>query len=374
VYPYSGKSLIRLAVIRRQYKFELVKEIRDRVIKHKENSMISRKDFIKGALSGVGATAAMLGGIKIATGDLGYLFAPLDGLSTKLRPKIQEEMVVILLGTGMPLSGINRSKPANVILAGDKIFLVDCGEGAVRRLIMAGIPPSRISDVLFTHHHSDHNSGFDDFMVSSWTGGKREQGRQIPLQVYGPTNTKQIIEKFMDAWKWDLDLRANHTGVSIEGIQVNYHEKNDGVIYDDQGIKVTSFTVDHGTVKPAIGYRFEYKDKVIVISGDTLPTENMIIQSETADILVHEAYSMKWLERGLKNNPSLEKIITNIVNYHSSTMEVAEIAKKARVKHLVFTHLMPDPSPLWYFEKDWARSVSDIYDGNITVGRDLMEV
>ena len=335
--------------------------------------MISRKDFIKGTLSGIGASIAVIGGLKIATGDLRYLVAPLDGLSIDLRPRFHDDMRVILLGTGMPTSSINRSKPASVVMVRDKLFLVDCGEGTVRRLLASGIPPSRISDVLFTHHHSDHNSGFDDFMVSSWTGGKREQGRQVPLMIYGPTNTRQIIEKFMDAWKWDLDLRTKHTGVSTEGLKVEYHEKNDGVVYDADGIEVRAFTVDHGVAKPAIGYRFEYKGKVIVISGDTLPTENMIKYSESSDILIHEAYSKKWLERGLKKNPYLEKIIANIVNYHSSTLAVAEIAKKAGVKHLVFTHLMPDPAVLSYFERDWAKGTGDIFDGEITVGRDLME-
>ncbi len=332
--------------------------------------MISRKDFLKGALLGVGATVAAAGAIKAASGDLSYLTEPLDG-NPNVYPKFNEEIKVMLLGTGSPTSGIKRSKPANAIMAADRFFIVDCGAGIVERLFMAGIPPSRITDLFITHHHSDHTSGFTDLFLSGWLGGQ-EPGRVSPLRVYGPTNTRLIIEKFMDAMKWDIDIRAEHTGTSAGGAMVEIHERNDGIVYDDAGIRVTAFTVDHGIVKPAIGYRFEYRGKVIVISGDTLPVESMIRHSERADVLIHEAYSREWMDRGLKRFPHMRRTIESVMNYHSSTLEAAEIARKAKVKHLVFTHLMPSPSPLWIFERNWAKGVSDIYNGKITVGRDLM--
>ncbi len=109
-----------------------------------------------------------------------------------------------------------------------------------------------------------------------------------------------------------------------------------------------------------------------MISGDTLPTENMIRFSQGADILVHEAYSRDWMERGIRMNPDQETIINRVMNYHTSTNEAAYIARKAGVKHLVYTHLIPDPTPVWYFEQLWAKGAGDFYDGKITVGRDLM--
>ena len=332
--------------------------------------MITRRDFISG-LVGAGATVAAAGGIKIASGELSHLTKPFDGASVKLLPKEHMDMKAILLGTGIPISGVTRSKPANVVMAGNKLFLVDCGAGVVQRLYMSGIMPARISDVFFTHHHLDHNSGFTDFMMAGWIG-KQEPGRKKPVQVYGPTNTKQIIGKFMDAMKWDIDMRVEHTGESPDGVLVKYHEKNDGLVYDSNGIRITAFTVDHGIIKPAIGFKFEYNGKAIVISGDTLPTENMIKYSERADILIHEAYSKDWMERARKSDPHAENIITKVMNYHSSTNEAAEIAKKAKVKHLVFTHLIPSPTPAWHFERKWANGAGDIYNGKITVGRDLM--
>lgn len=332
--------------------------------------MISRKDFLKGALLGAGAPVVAAGAIKVASGDLRYLTEPLDG-NPDVQPKYHEEMKVMLLGTGSPASGIKRSKPANAIMAADKFFIVDCGAGIVERLFMAGIPPSRVTDLFITHHHSDHTSGFTDLLVSGWIGGQ-ESGRLSPLRVYGPTNTRELVGKFMDAMKWDIDIRAAHTGTSASGAMVEMHERNDGIVYDDGGIRVTAFSVDHGIVKPAIGYRFEYKGKVIVISGDTLPVESMVQHSEKADLLIHEAYSREWMERGIERFPHMRSTIEKVMNYHSSTFEAAKIARKAGVKHLVFTHLMPSPSPLWIFERNWAKGVSDIYEGKITVGRDLM--
>ncbi len=339
--------------------------------------MTTRRDFIKGALAGVGATVALGGGIKIASGDLSYLTMPLGGTKLGLLPTFHEEMKVIILGTGSPPYVPGRSKPANLVMASDKFFLVDCGVGAADRLDDAGVPPSRISDVFFTHHHSDHNSGFNDFLINSWNGrfgppGTTEPPRNVPLQIYGPTNTRKIMGLFMDAMKWDIEIRAEHMDKSQDGTQVAYHEKNDGVVFDQDGIKVTAFTVDHGILKPAIGYRFEYKGKVIVISGDTRPVENMIRYSEKADILIHEAYSREWTNRAMQNDPNAGKVLTKVMNYHSSTIEAAEIAEKAKVKHLVYTHLIPAPSPTFYFEKNWAEGASDIYNGKITVGRDLM--
>jgi ribonuclease Z len=285
-------------------------------------------------------------------------------------------MQVILLGTGSPKSTPDRSKPANVVIAGSKAFLVDCGGGVVERLLAAGVLPESVKDVLFTHHHSDHNSGFVDFFVSGWTGAGRFS-RSEPLNVYGPSNTGTIIGKLMEHLAWDIQLRVLQAKNDPRGGEVNYMENDDGVVYDDDGVKITAFPVDHGIVKPAIGYKFEYRGKTIIISGDTRPCENMVHHAKGTDILVHEAYSKHLTDFALermpgKNEAKTRSAIESVMQYHSSTVEAAEIAKEAEVKHLVFTHLLPPPSPVWYFEKIWTKGVSDIYGGKVTVGRDLM--
>ena len=219
--------------------------------------------------------------------------------------------------------------------------------------------------------------GFMDFFVSGWTGAGRFP-REVPLNVYGPSNTMSVIGKMMDSLSWDIQLRIEQAKNDPRGGQVNYFEREEGVVYDQEGITVTAFPVDHGIVKPALGYKFQYNGKTIVISGDTRPCENIVIQARDADVLVHEAYSKAWTDVALKRlpgeNPEKTKAaVESVMQYHSSTVEAARIAHEAGAKHLVFTHLLPPPSPVWYFEKMWVKGVYDIYGGKITVGRDLME-
>ncbi len=326
---------------------------------------MDRRKFLRGIFLGAGGVLAGTAGLKALKGDFGIYTNPV-GLP-KTIPEMQAEMKLILLGTGMPMASIYRSKPAQVILAGKKVFLVDCGAGVVTRLVEAGVAPERIENVFITHHHSDHTSGFENVLISSWNSG-----RHTPLNVYGPGNTKDIMGKLMEHLNWDIHLRVTQARNNQQGAEVNYVEMEEGIIYEKEGVKVTVFPVDHGIVKPAVGYRFEYKGKTIVISGDTLPCENMVRYSENADVLVHEAYSKRWLDKAVKKFPKIKETAEGVVQYHSSTFEAAEIAQRANVKHLVFTHLIPAPSPVWYFEKDWVKGVSEKYKGKVTVGRDLM--
>jgi len=342
----------------------------------KTPSKTGRRAFLTGMLTGAGALLAGWAGVKAGRGGFAHLFSP--PCPTSSIAEKQPFLRCILLGTGSPMSNTYRAKPANAVIAGNKVFLVDCGGGVVERMLAAGILPERVEEIFITHHHSDHNSGFADFFVSGWTGtGKKP--RMTPLHVYGPTNTREIIGPVMDSLQWDISLRIRQAKNNPRGAEVVYHEQNEGVVYKQDGLTVTAFPVDHGIVKPALGYKFEYQGRSLVISGDTRPCDNMIVQAKEVDVLVHEAYSTQWTEAHLKNLPEAvaskaRAAIESVMNYHSSALEAADIAERAGAKHLVFTHLMPPPSPVWYFERSWAAGVSDIYRGKVTVGRDLMVV
>ena len=293
-----------------------------------------------------------------------------------LLPEFHENMKVILLGTGTPRAFYGRAKSGVVILAGDKAFLVDCGGAVVDQLIQSGVMPQRISDVFITHHHYDHNSGFFDLFITSWrthiTQNHVFEGRKGPMNVYGPTTTKQIIQKMRDSFDFDVALRINYNLSSDQGANINYFESNEGVVYEKDGMKVTAFEVDHRPVYPAIAYKFEYNDKSIVISGDTIPVDNMVKHSQNADLLIHEAYNKKWLDYLIEQNPNHAKALSNPAKYHTTTLEAAEIAKKASVKHLVLTHHIPAPTANEEGEQSYIEGMKEIYGGEITVGRDLM--
>lgn len=300
----------------------------------------------------------------------------------KIQPQLglvhtgMEDFKVILLGTGSPRAFYGRAKAGVAILAGQKVFLVDCGGAVVDQLIRAGIMPQRVSDVFFTHHHSDHNSGFFDLFITSWrthiTADQVFDGRSTPLNVYGPISTKEIIGKMRSSFDFDVNLRVNYNRSADQGAYINYFEANEGTVYDKDGVKVTAFEVDHRPVYPCVAYRFEYLGKSIVISGDTIPVESMVEHSKNVDLLIHEAYNKTWLDALIDKYPDYSVQLSNPAKYHTTTLEAAEIAKRANVKHLVLTHHIPAPEATTEAEEEYITGMRSIYNGPITVGRDLM--
>ena len=258
---------------------------------------------------------------------------PFDGLIQNPLKNDPGSMKWILLGTGNPLSGYSRSKAASVLLAGDKTFLIDCGNGVLNRLIMAGIQHTRISHLFFTHHHADHNGGFIDFF-SSGIFSREVPKRQRPLNVYGPTNTKEVIGKMRDSLNTDFKTRRSF---DEDSNRIIYHELDDGLIYNEDGLKIEVFSVDHGDFKPAVGYRFSFNNKVIVCSGDTAPCENISKFSKDADILICESYNTKWNDRveEIYGNSDTGRGFKGAEYKHTSTFEAAKLAEDANVKHLV---------------------------------------
>ncbi len=281
-----------------------------------------------------------------------------------------DQMKVILLGTGSPIVNGLRSRPAAAVLAGGKIFLIDCGEGTATQLYRAGIESKDVDGIFFTHFHSDHTAGFPDFYLSGWVGGSKE--RDKPLAVFGPATTKENISKIIAGFEYDINVRHEQAHHETIGLQINFKEMGEGVIYDDGRLKVTVFPVEHWPVKAAVGYRFDYNGKSVVMSGDTKKSQNIVKYSQNADLLVHEAFSTFLLEQAKKKYPGRAKTIDAIQGYHTSTLDVAKMAKDAHVKHVVLTHLMPAPSQTWYFEKLFIKGMGQYYSGDITVGRDLM--
>ncbi|WP_189007971.1 MBL fold metallo-hydrolase [Paenibacillus marchantiophytorum] len=293
-----------------------------------------------------------------------------------LLPDFHEHIKAVILGTGTPRAFYGRAKAGVAILAGDKTFLFDCGGATVDQLIKAGIMPQRISDVFFTHHHSDHNSGFFDVFITSWRthviADRVFEGRKGPMQVYGPTTTKAIIGKMRESFDFDVNLRVNYNFSAGDGADIQYHESNEGVVYEQDGVKITAFEVDHRPVYPAIAYKIEYNGKAVVISGDTIPVDSMVEHSRGIDLLIHESYNKSWLDALIAKFPEQTIGLSNPAKYHSTTLEVAEIARKAGVAHLVLTHHIPAPAANEEAEAAYAVGMDEIFQGRITMARDLM--
>lgn len=298
--------------------------------------------------------------------------SPFDGLIREPLKNGPGDMKWILLGTGNPLSGCSRTKQANILMAGEEMILIDCGAGVIRKLIMAGIQPAQISHLFFTHHHADHNGGFIDFFTTGIFS--REVSKRLgPLNVYGPTNTAEVIGKMRESLNIDLQTRKSFDEAKNKII---YHELNDGPIFDQGGLKAIVFTVDHGNFKPVVGYRFSFGGKIITCSGDTAPCENINKYSKNADILIHESYNSKWVNRveSVYGNINTGKGFAGAKYKHTSTLEAARIAESSKVKHLVLTHHIPSITPTVSLEKSYTAGMARIYSGKITMGRDLMMI
>ena len=182
-------------------------------------------------------------------------------------------MKLILLGTGGgPRPRKASSAPAQVLLVNDTAYVVDCGDGVARQLVLAGVPLPKLRHVFLTHHHSDHNADYGNLILLAWTAGLRTR-----IDAWGPTPLNKMTELFFEMNAYDIATRTTDEGrVPLEPL-VHVHELNkSGAVMQDENVKVTAALVHHPPVVPAFGYRFDARDRSIVISGDTTPSDNLI--------------------------------------------------------------------------------------------------
>ena len=243
---------------------------------------------------------------------------------------------VVMLGTGTPRPDPNRSGPATVIVVNDTPYLIDFGPGVIRRATAAyqngvtalGFGGVNITTAFLTHLHSDHTLGYPDLIFTPWV-----MGRHQPLRVYGPKGIKAMTEHVLEAWCVDIDVRSNGVSQhSSAGCTVDAHEIGCGVIYRDHNITVTAFPARHEDMVNSFSFRFDTPDRVIVISGDTTPTEELIEHSRNCDVLVHEAYSMDTYHRAPQRWQDYRR------QAHTSSVELAEIANTVKPGLLVLYH------------------------------------
>ena len=270
---------------------------------------------------------------------------------------LSDRTQVILLGTGTPNADPARSGPATAVVVDGVPYIVDCGPGVVRRAAAAGLEASSLGHVFITHLHTDHTLGLPDLIFTCWV---LERGR--PLQVYGPPGTKRMTDHLLAAYDEDIRMRLDGLEpANTEGYKVAVHEMRPGVVLKDERVTVTAFRVDHGSWKEAFGFRFETPDRMIVISGDARPSQSLIEQAKGVDLLIHEVYSH---EKFQKRMPVWQRYHSS---FHTSTLELGEIAKKTRPRLLVLTHQL-----FWgATDEDLLREIATVYDGPVVSGQDL---
>jgi ribonuclease Z len=293
---------------------------------------------------------------------------------------LSERFEVVFLGTGSPLPSADRCGAGNVVVAGETNVLVDCGWGAARRLMPSGVRPNLIDVALFTHMHTDHMTDVPDFLFQRWT-----QGATVPLRVYGPDGTQEMIDGFLMALRRDIGFRLAHHGDKLhpDGIKVEVTEipvsQAPERFLDLGGLSFESFEVDHFPVVPAFGYRVRFDGRTAVLSGDTSFCESLAAASEGADMLVCEAMNagmmtdlIAMLNAGGRHREA--GLMSDVPSYHIATSEIAKLAKDAGVGEVVLSHIIPPIPNDAAQEKAFMAGMADIYGGRIRVARDMQRV
>jgi ribonuclease Z len=285
-----------------------------------------------------------------------------------------------MAGTGGPFPDINRAGPCTVVMAGDHLYIVDVGQGSARNVALMGFQIGKVDVVLLTHFHSGHIADLGEFMLQRWAGGSNTK----PLDVIGPTGVETVVAGFNQAYSLDDGYRVAHHGAATvppsgaggtaRPFSLSPEEDASVVVVDEGGLKITAFKVNHAPVSPAVGYRFDYKGRSLVLSGDTVPSPSLKKQSQGVDVLVHDAMQVSMIKilhdlAGYSPSPSLAKITADIPSYHTTPEDAAKIAQEAGVRQLVYYHISP-PIPNPILNNVFIGDAPKYYNGPIVIGTD----
>jgi ribonuclease Z len=289
--------------------------------------------------------------------------------SLALASQAQTDFKVTLLGTASPTPRPDRFGPSTLVEAGDQKLLFDAGRGVPIRLRQIGVPLGRIDVLFITHYHSDHVSGVPDVWLTGWLSPPYGR-RTAPFRVIGPVGAKNLMSNLERAYALDVKIRLEDEKLPAEGVAIAAEEfDKDGVVYEKNGVKVTAFAVEHGAaIKPAVGYRVDYKGRSVTFSGDTRYDENVVKHATGTDLLIHEVGSAR---------PELMAAsvpVQRIIAHHTTPREAGQVFSRAKPKLAVYAHIV-----LLSSEKIPEPTLDDVvaetrltYSGPLVVGEDLM--
>ena len=277
---------------------------------------------------------------------------------------------LILLGTGGgPRPRKASSASAQVIIRNDAAYVIDCGNGVARQLVLADVPLATLRHIFLTHHHSDHNADYGNLIWLAWAAGLRTR-----VDTWGPPPLAKMTRLFFDLNAYDIHARIADEGrVPLEPL-VHVHEfRQGGLLMRDDQMTVRATLVDHPPVVPAFAYRFDAADRSIVISGDTARSDNLIQLAEGAEVLVHSAVYLPAVDRLVARVPNAATLKRSIIAGQTSAEDAGRVAQAAGVKILVLSHLIPADDPE-VTEQIWADAARIHFRGVVIVGKDLLEV
>lgn len=285
---------------------------------------------------------------------------------------------IYFCGTGSPIPDPTRAGPCLGVLAGETPLVFDAGSGSIRNLTRMGFPMGDVDQVYLTHLHSDHIDGLGELMLQAWIGGSRT----TPITISGPEGTARIVAGFTEAYAIDSTYRTAHHGEAVANpagfgavpSEIALTSGGMDTVFEQDGVRVSVFPVNHEPVSPAFGYRVDYKGRSVTISGDTVKSRSVIAAAKDTDLLVHEALNRDMVKvmseaAGANGNAELSKVFADILDYHASPVEAAESAEDAGAQALVLTHIVP-PLPSKFLYPAFLDGAGSHFDGMLRIGED----
>jgi len=270
---------------------------------------------------------------------------------------------ITLLGTGTPVPLIDRMGCSVLIQAADQNVLIDCGRGAAQRINQTDTPLKDVFTILLTHLHYDHYIGIPDLWLTGWL-----YGRKIPVTVYGPPGTKSMIHNLAKTFEVDVHIRRDlDEKFDPEGAKILGNNVGPGFSYEKSGLRIESFEVDHHPVPDAMGYIITYKEKKVIISGDTRYMPSMSQISKGADLLIHEVAAPEAIWKRSNMIGRDPEHTQKIIDHHATPSQVGSIFKQSEVKLGAYYHIVGGPGA----EEEVSKATKEVFEGNFLIPEDL---
>ena len=280
---------------------------------------------------------------------------------------------LVLLGTGGgPIAGRARRMTSNVMVSEGKAYILDAGLGVTNQFGRTGLQFGQIESIFITHMHPDHMVELLPLMVIGWMHGLRPE-----VVAYGPPPLQSMIAQLIASQQTPVHFWAEDFHLTPLTSLTTNEITGDGPVMHDERVSVHAVLVEHPPVHPAFGYRFDFKDRSIAFSGDTVPLAAVARMANGADVLVHEAMYMPAVDHEIREqiahgqHTSYEAFMAHMLADHSKAEDVGRIATEAGVKTLVLSHLTPSAGAT---DAEWRAAAARNFAGEILVGHDLMVV
>ncbi|MCL2645745.1 MAG: MBL fold metallo-hydrolase [Phycisphaerales bacterium] len=282
--------------------------------------------------------------------------------------------ILHMIGSGTPTPTAERFGTCFVLEIENERVMIDCGPAATHKLVKAGLWPTQIQHLFFTHHHFDHNADYPCFLLCRWD---QSSGKEPPLKVWGPPPTKLVTERLIGeegAYVFDWKARVNHPAsqrihqnrggiLPRPGPKVDITEIGAGPVFKAEKWSVRAEVVRH--VEPwlnSVGYRFEFGGKSVVFTSDTVACSGLTRLAAGCDVVVTNCWGSQ-----------AEMIKTGEDQCIGGTLDAAKVAREAGAKMLVITHTGAKVCR----EEDKKDAMAEIgrnFSGKVVFGEELMKI